>query len=96
MPMSPRRHKPVGTAIKQHKPKAKEQHEKNRFYGRVWKAERLAYLSAHPLCEDCLANGKTVPAMDVHHDGDNRRALCRACHNRITHGRGGPGTSLRG
>jgi 5-methylcytosine-specific restriction protein A len=58
------------------------------FYGRAWKGERLAYIAAHPLCERCLEAGKTVPAHDVHHDGDGRMSLCRSCHNRITHGGG--------
>lgn len=88
MPYAPKRHRPA-PAGKQHNPRAKEQHAKNVFYGRRWKAERLAYIQANPLCEACLRAGKTVPAQDVHHDGDNRAALCRACHNKITHGMGG-------
>jgi 5-methylcytosine-specific restriction protein A len=36
-------------------------------YGRSWQAVRAAYLSAHPLCEMCLAAGKCVPAVLVHH-----------------------------
>jgi len=31
-------------------------------YGHPWQAVRPAYLSAHPLCEMCLAAGKCVPA----------------------------------
>ena len=88
MPYAPKRHQAVQKA-KTHMPLAKEQHEKNVFYGRRWKAERAACLADHPLCQDCLSAGCTVAAQDVHHDGDNRRALCRACHNKITHGGGG-------
>ncbi len=27
----------------------------------------MAYLSAHPICEDCEAQGRTTPANEVHH-----------------------------
>lgn len=32
-----------------------------------WRKLRLAYIIEHPLCEECLKNGKTVPATEVHH-----------------------------
>lgn len=32
-----------------------------------WKKIREAYFQTHPLCEECLSNGKTVPAVEVHH-----------------------------
>lgn len=34
---------------------------------RVWKSIRAAYLSSHPLCEDCEAQGITRLASEVHH-----------------------------
>jgi 5-methylcytosine-specific restriction protein A len=51
-------------------------------------------LKAQPLCQDCLAQGKTVPAVIAHHTephgGDISkfltgplRSLCEQCHNRI-------------
>lgn len=27
----------------------------------------MAYLSVHPLCEDCVQAGRTTPASEVHH-----------------------------
>jgi len=64
-----------------------------RGYDRQWRKVRKRFLSLHPLCQDCLAEGKTTPAHDVHHlvpvkqgpmlrlDMTNLRSLCRACHN---------------
>lgn len=34
---------------------------------RRWRRLRQAYLSAHPLCEDCEQAGRTTPANEVHH-----------------------------
>lgn len=34
---------------------------------RRWRRLRIAYLSAHPLCEDCEQAGRTTPATEVHH-----------------------------
>ena len=60
-------------------------------YGHSWQVIRTAYLSAHPLCELCLAAGKCVPAVLVHHrtpladGGDNSegnlQSLCQNCHS---------------
>jgi 5-methylcytosine-specific restriction protein A len=71
-----------------------------------WRPLRDAYLAEHPLCEDCLAEGRTTPAVEVHHvtsfvgAGDmtgayaynwhNLVALCRECH-RKRHGIGRKG-----
>lgn len=64
-------------------------------YDRAWQTVRMAYLRRHPLCEDCLAEGKTTPAVMVHHlvpvkvdrskrlDMSQLRALCNACHEKI-------------
>lgn len=34
---------------------------------RRWRRLRAAYLSAHPLCEDCEQQGRTTIATEVHH-----------------------------
>ena len=62
-------------------------------YGTAWKVIRRRYISAHPLCEECLKLGAAVPAEHVHHivplaDGgtneeSNLMSLCKACHSRI-------------
>jgi 5-methylcytosine-specific restriction protein A len=55
----------------------------------------MAYLAAHPMCEDCLAKGIYEVATEVHHDiphhGDRQifnnsklRALSKACHSKRT------------
>lgn len=62
----------------------------------AWVACRAAYIKAHPLCEDCLAQGRYSPAEIVHHITEltpenindpkitlsfsNLRAVCRECH----------------
>lgn len=61
-------------------------------YGCNWKRVRDAYIKSHPLCEDCLEKGYTVPATEVHHvipvkqggsnDWSNLAALCQSCHQK--------------
>lgn len=34
---------------------------------RRWRRLRAAYLSAHPICEDCEQAGRTTIATEVHH-----------------------------
>lgn len=68
--------------------------ESNKTYGRRWHTIRDLYIHKHPLCENCLAHGRYVPAEEVHHikpitDGgthedSNLRALCKPCHSAIT------------
>lgn len=65
-----------------------------RRYGRAWKKIRERFLAVHPLCEQCKAEGRLEPAMEVHHvlpladggtnDAHNLMALCKRCHSRIT------------
>ena len=60
-------------------------------YGHTWQKIRAAYLSAHPLCDMCLAEGKCIAATVVHHrvpladgggnDPANLQALCQRCHS---------------
>lgn len=64
-----------------------------------WRRLRAFHIAHNPLCADCLAEGRTTPATDVHHivkrsvdphaemDRDNLVSLCRACHSTRT-GRG--------
>lgn len=64
----------------------------NKRYGARWRRIRATYIAQHPLCEDCLAQGKTTPVQEVHHilplehggshDFSNLRSLCKPCHSR--------------
>lgn len=68
--------------------------EHNERYGYKWRKIRAKFLSAHPLCEQCLRQGRYTAATEVHHitplsdggtnDERNLMALCKACHSRIT------------
>ena len=50
------------------KPNTKRETDRKRIYqSSEWVRLRQAYLMEHPLCEICLALGKTTPAEDVHH-----------------------------
>jgi 5-methylcytosine-specific restriction protein A len=69
---------------------------KQRGYDQRWKDARDFYLSQHPLCEDCVAEGFfDRAAREVHHklalrlggarlDPENFRALCKSCHSKRT------------
>ena len=69
-----------------------------RRYGRAWQRIRNAYAKEHPLCEQCLAEGKVVPMEQVHHklplaeggthERSNLVSLCTSCHARIHAERG--------
>ena len=69
-----------------------------RRYGSAWQRVRAAYAAAHPLCEQCLAEGRYTATEQVHHikplaeggthDPDNLVALCAACHARLHAKRG--------
>ena len=64
----------------------------------AWKACSKSYRDAHPLCERCLAEGKTTPSAEAHHKirltpqnlgrpeialcWDNIEALCEDCHKK--------------
>ena len=66
------------------------------FYGTAaWKKFVKWYKSRHPLCEDCLEYGRTVPMYCVDRiveikdggamlDEKNARSLCRRCHSQKT------------
>lgn len=64
-----------------------------------WINLRSYYYRTHPLCENCLSQGKVTPADEVHHkqflstdinrewdlllDENNLMSLCQDCHHRI-------------
>lgn len=67
---------------------------RDKDYGRRWKAARLRYLMAHPLCRYCeqlgIIKGATVVDHITPHKGDsvlfwdeheNWQPLCADCHN---------------
>lgn len=68
--------------------------EHNKRYGYKWRKLRARFLNAHPLCEQCLLQGRYTLATEVHHikpltdggtnDLSNLMALCKPCHSRIT------------
>ena len=67
-----------------------------RGYGSRWQKARKQFLEAHPLCVECLQNGRYVKATVVDHitphrgdrklfwDQGNWQALCKLCHDRKT------------
>jgi 5-methylcytosine-specific restriction endonuclease McrA len=64
-----------------------------RGYGYRWQKARATFLSAHPLCCMCEANGRFVAATVVDHrtphrgdqtlfwDSSNWQSLCATCHS---------------
>ncbi len=66
---------------------------KKRYRG-AWRKIRNNYINAHPLCEQCLKDGRYTKAEEVHHvlplsrggthSTDNLMALCKPCHSRIS------------
>lgn len=69
---------------------------RERGYDGTWERLRKMYLREHPLCEDCLEEGKLEPATEVHHKEkvkdhpelrlvwSNLRALSKECHSKRT------------
>ena len=67
-----------------------------RGYNSRWQKARKRYLQAHPLCEECLKEGRYVKATVVDHivphrgdpklfwDESNWQALCKKCHDKKT------------
>ena len=39
----------------------------NKKYGRAWRKVRERYVQSHPLCEQCLKEGRMTPTEEVHH-----------------------------
>lgn len=73
--------------------KARRDPDVNKTYGRTWRKIRARYVAAHPLCEQCLKEGKLVPVEEVHHilpvnrggshSFDNLMSLCHSCHEKM-------------
>ncbi len=67
----------------------------NKKYGRTWREVRKRYVSAHPLCEMCLKDGRLTPVEEVHHikpvsqggtnEFSNLMSLCQSCHTKLHH-----------
>ena len=67
-------------------------------YGRDWQRIRKRYISMHPLCEQCLKEGRLTEAEQVHHvkplaegggnEYENLMSLCASCHSKIHAERG--------
>lgn len=74
--------------------------ERNEVYNtRTWQNLRKLKLQISPLCENCLAISKIIPATQVHHvisfmssketrislayNMENLQSLCVACHHKI-------------
>ena len=67
-----------------------------RGYGSRWQKARKLYLEEHPLCVECMKEGRYVKATDVDHivphrgdqklfwDRSNWQALCKRCHDQKT------------
>lgn len=67
-----------------------------RGYGSRWQKYRARFLKAHPLCAQCLTEGRTTPATVVDHitahkgdetlfwDPRNHRAACKPHHDART------------
>ena len=67
-----------------------------RGYNSRWRRESKKFLQLHPLCEECLKEGRATPATVVDHirphrgdpklfwDPSNWQALCKSCHDRKT------------
>ena len=64
-----------------------------KIYGHQWEKIRNRYIMQHPLCERCLAEGRSTLATIVHHKlpvrrggthaEDNLMSVCASCHNKI-------------
>lgn len=71
----------------------KSTHE--RGYGSDWQALSIEYRRCNPLCEICLADGRTEAVAEVHHivpiavdpslrlEWSNLMSVCRECHELV-------------
>ena len=75
----------------------------NKFYSsKEWRTLRKAFLSTHPLCVECIKEGKYTPAKIVDHivpirfggkplDASNLQSLCWNCHTKKSNLEGSSG-----
>ena len=94
-----------GQFCEQHRTEERRKYDKferssdvNRKYGRAWKRIRDRYAAEHPLCEQCLKEGRLTPVQEVHHilpvskggthARENLMSLCQSCHTKIHHNLG--------
>lgn len=93
MPTKPPNFRPA----RKRKPDKHRATSSQRGYNQRWRRARKRFLAEHPLCCQCLANGRSVVATDVDHiqavagpldplfwDSSNWQALCHGCHSRKT------------
>jgi 5-methylcytosine-specific restriction protein A len=90
--------KPMGASVtspaRQHDAKRREEKPWRRWYKlAIWRALRLAQLTAHPVCRRCEARGFVTAATVVNHivphrgrwslfsDAGNLESLCKPCHD---------------
>jgi 5-methylcytosine-specific restriction enzyme A len=61
------------------------------YHTTAWRKARKAYITAHPLCEECSRHGKITPGTTIDHivsiksggaklDYSNLQTLCDRCH----------------
>lgn len=63
-----------GRFCEEHEKKENKRYERydrnpatKRRYGRAWKRIRDSYAAEHPLCEQCMANGRYIATAEIHH-----------------------------
>ena len=87
---------PKKTNNNQHKQTDMRKLRQKAYQSKEWRALRDNWMKMHPLCEECLLEGKVTPAEDVHHvrspfkdgvinyqlllDKNNLTSLCKKCH----------------
>ena len=72
---------------------ARRSNDHTRKYGHEWKRIRERYVREHPLCEQCLKEGRFTPVEEVHHivplshggtnAWSNLMSVCKSCHNKL-------------
>ena len=83
----------------QHKQTDMRKLRQKAYQSKEWRALRDNWMKMHPLCEECLLEGKVTPAEDVHHvrtpfkggvknyqlllDENNLTSLCKKHHAEI-------------
>lgn len=95
MPSRPPVHRPHGAATRVEQRQSYDKWRgsaSERGYGSAWKRTRDAFISAHPLCADCLVKGMLTPATEVHHTVEVSerpdlmhemsllKSTCHSCH----------------